>query len=120
MPLNKKKLYEKEQQEILIKLMNIIGIKKDNVNIEKSYIESEDVSIQINNLKDDVVKYFSTSKWCSVKLGSNIEINIVRNIFKYFNIEVISIEKKRKDESNKYRSYRIYKFIIPESILNDL
>ena len=120
MPLNKKKLYEKEQQEILIKLMNIIGIKKDNVNIEKSYIESEDVSIQINNLKDDVVKYFCAGKWASTRVGNHTEINIVRNIFKYFNIEVISIEKKRKDEDGKYISYRIYKFIIPESILNDL
>ena len=50
MPLNKKQLYEKEQYEILIKLMNIIGIKKDNINIEKSYIENEEISRQINNI----------------------------------------------------------------------
>ena len=120
MPLNKKKLYEKEQQEILIKLMNIICIKKDNINIEKSYIENEEISRQINNLKDDVVKYFSAGKWLSAKTGNHTEINIVRNVFKYFNTEVISIERKRKDENNKYRSYRIYKFIMPENILNDL
>ena len=121
MVFTKKELYQKEQYEILIKLLNIIGITKNNTTVQKSYIETIDILDNINSLKNDILKFFSTRKWHATKTGVNIEINFIRNIIREFNIEMLSLEKRKKDEeSNKTKSYRYFKFIIPENILNDL
>ena len=44
----KKELYRKEQYEILIKLLKIISINKDNTTVQKSYIETDDILNNIN------------------------------------------------------------------------
>ena len=117
----KKELYRKEQYEILIKLLKIISINKDNTTVQKSYIETDDILNNINSLKNDILRFFSTRTWHATKTGVNIELNFIRNVIREFDIEMLSLEKRKKDEeSNKTKSYRYFKFIIPENILNDL
>jgi len=117
----KKELYYKEQYDILIKILNIIGINKNNNTVQKSYIENEEILTQINNLKNDILRFFSTRTWHATKTGVNIELNFIRNVIREFDIEMLSLEKRKKDEeSNKTKSYRYFKFIIPENILKDL
>jgi len=116
----KKEIYSKEQYDILLKLIRIIGITKPISQIEKSEIEKSETINQISEMKDDIYIFFRTGPWSGTKKGLNIELNMLRNIFKHFGIEIISIERKRKDENNYYKSYRIYKFIVPENIINDV
>jgi hypothetical protein len=121
MPIHSKKdLYKNEQYDILIKLINIIGISKNITSIEKGDIEKQEILEKIDLLKDDIIKYFNTGNWYSTRKGDHTQVNFIRKIFKYFDIEGFSIERKKKDENNYYKSFRIYKFIIPENILNDL
>jgi len=117
----KKELYSEQQYEILLKILRIIGISKEVNQVERSNIERSEVLEQINGLKGDISKHYSVRKWNGAKYGVNTEINFIRNIVKEFSIELLSLEKRRRDiESNKYKAYRVYKFIIPESILNDI
>jgi hypothetical protein len=59
-------------------------------------------------MKSDISKYFSIKNRNSITIGVHIEINIVINICKQLGINIISIDKKKKDENNLYKSYRIY------------
>lgn len=117
----KKELYSAQQYEILLKILRIIGISKEVNQVERSNIERSEILEQINGLKEDISKHYSVRKWNGAKYGVNSEINFIRNIVKEFSIELLSLEKRKRDiESNKYKAYRVYKFIIPESILNDI
>jgi hypothetical protein len=116
----KKEIYSKEQYNILLKLIKIIGLSQPISQLEKSDIEKNEIISQISEMKNDIYNFFKTGVWPGTKKGLNIELNMLKNIFKYFGIEIISIERKKKDENNYYKSYRIYKFIIPENIINDL
>lgn len=116
----KNELYREQQYDILLKILSLIGVTKDNTIIERDVIEREDNIKVINELQDDINKYFSTGTWKSVKIGVHTEINIIRNIFKSYNISILSIDKKRKNEDGIYKSYTLYKFEIPNEILEKI
>jgi hypothetical protein len=118
--ISKDILYKEQQNDILLKILTLIGITKTNTMIERENIEREDNLKKINEMKEDINKYFTIKNKNSVKTGVHIEINIVRNICKQLGINILSIDKKRRDENNLYKSYRIYKFEIPENILDKL
>jgi len=118
--LTKNVLFKEEQYKILLKIFNIIGVTKDNTIIERNVIESDENIKIINDLVNDINKYFSFGHKISTKIGVHKEINIVKNVVKNFGISVFSIDKKRKDENNKYKSYTLYKFEIPNEILEKM
>ena len=118
--ISKDILYKEQQNDILLKILTLIGITKTNTVIDKNNIDNEETIKIINSMKEDIKKYFTFKCKNSTKTGVNIELNLVRNISKNFGITILPIERKRKDENNNYKSYRIYKFDIPENILNIL
>jgi hypothetical protein len=103
------------QEEILQKIINIIGITKENKKIRKEDLCKEETRTQIRQLLDDVKKSYKTYKWRSMKTWKDIEINLITNIFKEHNIDIVKIERKKKIDDKIYR-YREYNFLIPEYI----
>jgi len=116
MKLKKNIKYKNEQDAILNNLILKIGISKDNNRILKEKIETDEIKQYILDIQDDVKKYYAIGNWASIYKKTNIEMNIIRNIFKEHNIEILKIEKKRKNEENKYESYRVYVFLFPEEL----
>jgi len=114
--MNQKKniKYKTEQEEILNNLIKKIGFNKENNRVLKEQIETDEIKKYILSIQDNIKKYYAVGNWASIYKKTNIEMNIIRNIFKEHNIEILKIEKKRKNEENKYESYRVYVFLFPE------
>jgi hypothetical protein len=116
MKLTKEVLYVKERDEIMLKILNIINITKNNNKIKKEDLEKDEVRIGIRNLIDDIKKYYKTSNWRSMKTWKDKEINLINNVLKEHDIDILKIDKKRKCEDNKYHNYREYIFNINDEL----
>jgi len=95
-------------------------ITKINNKIKKEELEKEEVRIEIRNLMGEIKKYYKTSNWRSIKTWKDQELNLINNILKEHEIEILKIDRKRKCEDNKYHNYREYIFNIKEEILNKM
>ena len=120
MKSTKKELYDKEREMIMLKILKIINIDKTNRKIRKEEIDKEEVRIEIRGMMEEIKRYYKTSNWRSIKTWKDQEINLINNIMKEHEIEILKIDKKRKCEDNKYHNYREYIFNIKEDILNKL
>lgn len=116
----KEELYEKEREEIMIKILKIMGITKDRKRIKKEEIEIEEVRKNIQELMVEIKRYYKISKWRSINTWKDKELNTINNILKENGIETIKVDKKRIGEDNKYHNYREYIYEIKEEILNKL
>jgi hypothetical protein len=116
----KEELYIKEREEIMLKILKIIGISKDRKRIRKDEIEKEEVRNQIKELMEDIRRYYKISNWRSINTWKDKEINIINNVLKDNGIETIKIDKKRIGEDKKYHNYREYIYEIKDEILNQL
>ena len=111
----KEELYKKERLEILKDLIKKIGITKEENKKLKEELENETIKEYIRSKEEEITKYYSTSRWKSIYKEENKELNIIKNIMRENNIEILKIEKKRLKEG-KYSSYRVYVFEIPNEI----
>jgi len=115
MRVKKDEKYEKEQKEILMKIIKIIGLSKEKYRFEKEEIDREEVKEEIKNMIEEIKKYYKMSNWRSIKTWKEQEINLIINILKYNGIETIKMDRKRK-EGNEYKHYREYIFDIKNNI----
>jgi hypothetical protein len=110
-------IFKKEQQEIFVELLQKLGITKENNRILKEEIEREYIKEYIREKEEDIKKFYSACKWKSVGKENNLEINIIKNIMRENNVDILKLERKKKsEEDNKYHSYRVYVFMFPEEI----
>lgn len=115
----KELLYKKEREEIMIKILKIIGITRERKRINREEIEKEEIKESINNMLEEIKRYYKISQWRNINTWKDKEINLITNILKNNGIEIIKTDRKRKIE-NKYIHYREFIFDINEDILNKL
>ncbi len=111
--------YVIEREELMIKILKMIGITKERKRIKRDEIDNEDIKEKVNKMMEDIKKYYTISKWRSIKTWKDKEINIILNILKTNGIETIKVDRKRKEE-DKYKHYREYIFEIKEELINKL
>jgi len=99
---NKEKVYKKERQEIVNKIINITGTQFVAHEFDAD-IEKQNKILELDN---DIKKYFSVSNWGAYKTGIKITkrpISIIKSVLKDMNIELISkitmIRKNNKTTS---------------------
>jgi hypothetical protein len=95
----KNKVYKNEQNDILKKIFDIIGITKDN-NIFHSHIIDNDESIQNKILEfNDIFKvYYKVSSWPAYK-KFDIErryLSLLKSLLKEMDVEYTSISSKMR------------------------
>jgi ribosomal protein L13E len=61
--------YKKEQEEILIKIIRKIGISKDKRRFNREELERETIKDYINEMLDEIKRYYKMSNWRSIKNG---------------------------------------------------
>ena len=81
--ISKDILYKEQQNDILLKILTLIGITKTNTMIERENIEREDNLKKINEMKEDINKYFTIKNKNFFEKNCNQYINI---LLKYFMI----------------------------------
>jgi hypothetical protein len=113
--MRKEDKFVEEREGMLIKVLKAIGINKGRTIIERSELEREEIRSKMNEMKEEIWRYYRTSSWNSCKYGKCQELNIIKNICKYHGITIYKVEKKRKD-GDKIRSYKVYDFNINEEI----
>jgi hypothetical protein len=111
--------YKKEQEEILIKIIRKIGISKDKRRFNREELERETIKDYINEMLDEIKRYYKMSNWRSIKTWKEVELNLITNILKYNGIDTIKVDRKRK-EGDKYKHYREYIFDIKDEILEKI
>jgi len=113
----KSELYKYNQDEILKRIIGKIGITRENNRKNREELETEEIKNSIRECTDDIIKYYSTSKWKTFTREDNQELNIIKNIMKEHGIEIYKLERKRQRQTDgKYESYRLYIFNIPKNI----
>jgi hypothetical protein len=109
----KKVAFEKEQREILDKILNIIGITKEKNTFTLYELNKTPEKIQqILDLKPDIAKYFSAAKWACFKdenYNSDKEhVVLLRNILKTLNIKYVVVTERFTVEKNIYATTQHY------------
>lgn len=61
--LTKDELFQDEQKQVLDKLMNVIGITKDDNLLYSELLEEKEMQKKIDDIVPDIKKYFHTSTW---------------------------------------------------------
>ena len=112
----KKELYKKEQEEILDKINNILGISKDNNTIILYDLENDaDKRDKLLALSDDIQKAFCSSKWgfFTKDICKNNHVLLVKSVFKAMDLTIIPNPYFIVSNNNKIRTtkYKIGKFI---------
>jgi hypothetical protein len=116
----KNDLYKKEQEDLLIQILQKIGINRNNLSIDKKHIENDENKEFIRNKKYEIKNFYCVNNWNSTKKGQNIELNTLRYMCRYNNIKINIIVKQIKEDKDRYLIQRIYNFLIPDEILNKL
>ena len=99
----KSDLYEKEQKEILDKLLEILEINDDNRTIIIYNIDKNKEKIDaILSLKEDVHKYFNSSKWSLFRNYDNKNnkehILLIRGLLNAMNVDYVSTSIRIKED----------------------
>jgi hypothetical protein len=100
--------FKEQQDEILNKLLNILNIEKKGTQI----IERSDLNIhkdEIELLLDDIMKYYHSNVWNTIKQSQKKYMSICRQLFKHhligFSSKVTTMTKNNK--SIKITKYQI-------------
>lgn len=115
MRISKDHKYKSEQKEILNKILNEIGIKKENLIISREELETEGFKEIMNKNYEKIKIYYKTTNWNSVKTGLEKELNILKNICRYNGIIIDKIQRKKTVEEKRI-NHVLYKFNIPEEL----
>jgi len=110
--VSKKVVFEKEQREILNKILSILGLDKENNTFTLYQLSKTPEKIEeILALKPDIAKYFSASGWVCFRNEERSDkehVVLLRNILKTFNIKYkietqrFAIEKNVHGTTQKY------------------
>jgi hypothetical protein len=111
----KSELYENEQKEILKKILNLIGINRLNNRKTREELEGDEIKESMREMREDIIKYYTTSRWKTFYRDDNQELNMIKNILKEHGIEIYKLEKKRSNDGKIERS-RLYIFNIPNNL----
>jgi hypothetical protein len=115
MRISKDQKYKSEQKEILNKILNEIGIKKENLIISREELETEEFKEIMNRNYEKIKIYYKITNWNSVKTGMEKELNILKNICRYNGIIIDKIQRKKTVEEKRI-NHVLYKFNIPEEL----
>lgn len=95
----KSELYKKEQDEILKKILKIICINNEKIRINREEIENE-----LKEMEEEIQKYYSVSKFKSYINGEEKYLNLIKNICKEKEINILKLQGKRyKNKEEKTR-----------------
>lgn len=111
----KSELYEFEQKEILKKILNVIGVNRENNRKSRDELECDEIKDHMREMRDDIIKYYTTSRWKTFYREDNQELNMIKNIMKEHGIEIYKLEKKRSNDG-KVERRRLYIFNIPNNL----
>ena len=115
MRLLKDEKYKSDQKEILKRILNEVGIRREKLIISREELETEGFKEIINKNYDEIKIYYKTSNWSSVKTGMEKELNILKNICRYNGIIIDKIQRKKTVEEKRI-NHVLYKFNIPEEL----
>lgn len=113
-------IYKNEQEELLIKVLRIIGIKGGNKRINREDLLGENIIEGIKEIEGEIRKYYRISKFRSYSDGKERYLNLIRNLCKHSGIEILKLQGKRYegDDKKERRTYVIYHFLINKE-MND-
>jgi len=107
---NKNKLYPIERKELLNKLLLILMNENENSFCSHEIELNESKKLQIEQLSEDILKYFNVSTWSAFKTNQVVDkktISTIRSIFKEMNVNYETYSSKRK-ENDKIINTTIY------------
>ncbi len=114
----KQEFFKKEQEDILNKINNIMGINESNNVLYLYDIENDsDKRQQVLALLDDIKKYFKASKWYYITSGElENYFLLVKTIYKQMNYDIIGkpCNITRNEKKLKTTKYIIGKLNIKE------
>jgi hypothetical protein len=104
----KDKLFEKEQEQTLNKLCNIleINLKEGNNCVTSIFIDEKQEEIM--GLLDDIHKFFASKMWMDIKKTKlHPHMSIIRHIFKHHNycILIKRFNDKKENTTNNYKYF---------------
>lgn len=111
----KSELYKGEQEEILKRILNLIGVSRENDRKSRDELELEEIKESIRGMRDEIIKYYTTSRWKTFYREENQELNMIKNIMKEHGIEIYKLEKKKTNDG-KVERRRLYIFNIPHNL----
>lgn len=114
----KEELYKDERDAILRTIIEQIGLNKSKKVLMRSEIIKDETKDCINKLMEDIRRYYTISKWRSIKTWKEKELNIINNIMKDNGIDIIKMDKKIRLKSGKYENERVYLYEIGDEWLN--
>jgi hypothetical protein len=79
---NKNELYKEERLDILIRILKVIGIDRDKDRKSRDELESEGIKENMREMRDEIIKYYTTSRWKTFYREDNQELNMIKNIMK--------------------------------------
>ena len=86
---NKNELYKEERLDILIRILKVIGIDRDKDRKSRDELESEGIKENMREMRDEIIKYYTTSRCKTFYREDNQELNMIKNIMKEKKIYII-------------------------------
>ena len=108
-------LFKREQGELLIKVLRIIGLNGNNNKINRDDLLSDVVMGGIKEIEGDSRHYYSISKFRSYSDGKDRYLNLIRNICKHNGLEILKLQGKRYEDGSR-KTYVIYHFVISDEL----
>jgi len=84
----KRNVYEKEQQQVLNKILNILDLEPDNASDSIVKDEMEKKYEDIAKLMDAVKTYYDLSVMSNIKRAACKELSLIRSVLKYHKYEL--------------------------------
>jgi hypothetical protein len=109
---NKSKLFEPRRKEVLERLYIII-LDKENGFYSHEIENNEEIKQQIENLNEDILKYFNVSTWSSFKKDLILEkktMSTIKSLLRDMNVKFETVSGKLKINNIQHNTTR-YKIL---------
>ena len=109
---NKSKLFEQQRKEVLERLYTII-LDKENCFYSHEIENNEEIKEQIENLNEDILKYFNVSTWSSFKKDIILEkktMSTIKSLLRDMNVNIETVSGKLKINNTHLNTTR-YKIL---------
>jgi hypothetical protein len=109
----KKEMYREEREEIIKKINLLLEINENKNYVYLYDIENnENIKKKINNMSDEIKKYFKVGNWNYYIMKNNgenpLEIGLIRAVYRDEDIIMTTKEKKIERNGDKVRSIIYY------------
>ncbi len=110
------KNFTKERQELLQKMLTILGITEENKMFSlKKLDEDPEKQKQILDLVEDIKKYFICSKWAyfsnQTKEFKRLYLSLIKAVFKDMKVKIFSsFLHIKKDDKTQYETFYVLDF----------